>query len=57
MKFEYTVKFNGRLYFPGEDVPMEDKTVAVTDKVAVTEPIENVVLDEKEKPKSKRKSK
>ncbi len=52
-KFEYTVKYNGKRYFPGEDVPMETEnteTVAVTEEVAVTEsveePVENVVLDE-----------
>ena len=52
-KFEYTVKYNGKRYFPGEEVPIDaEKTenVAVTEKVAVTESVEesveNVVLDE-----------
>lgn len=53
-KFEYTVKFNGRRYFPGEEVPIEtEKTekVAVAEKAAVTEsveekPKEEVNLDE-----------
>lgn len=53
MKFEYTVKLNGKKYFPGEDVPMETEnaeTVAVTEEVAVTEsveePVEDVAVDE-----------
>lgn len=53
MKFEYTVKLNGKKYFPGEDVPMESEnteTVAVADEVAVTEtveePVEDVAVDE-----------
>jgi len=53
MKYPYTVKFNGKKYFPGEDVPIETEnteTVAVTEEVAVTEsveePVENEVLDE-----------
>lgn len=53
MKFPYTVKFNGKKYFPGEDVPMESEnteTVAVADEVAVTEtveePVEDVAVDE-----------
>ena len=53
MKFEYTVKLNGKKYFPGEDVPMESEnteTVAVTEEVAVTEsveePVEDVAVDE-----------
>lgn len=65
MKFEYTVKFNGRRYLPGEDVPMDEPktkevkadTVAVTEKVAVTEPIEDKAFDEKDKPKGKKKMK
>ena len=40
-KFEYTVKFNGKKYLPGEDVPLESEitteTVAVTEEVAVAE--------------------
>lgn len=48
MKFPYTVKFNGKKYFPGEDVPMESEnteTVAVADEVAVTESVEESVED------------
>ena len=48
MKFEYTVKLNGKKYFPGEDVPMETEnteTVAVTEEVAVTESVEEPVED------------
>ena len=56
MKFEYTVKLNGKKYFPGEDVPMESEnteTVAVADKVAVTESVEESVEDVAvDKPKS-----
>lgn len=41
MKFEYTVKFNGKCYFPGEDVPMEPETVnTVEAKTVVLESIE-----------------
>ena len=39
MKFEYTVKLNGRKYYPGEDVPLESEdTTATSDNkgVAVT---------------------
>ena len=40
-KFEYTVKFNGKKYLPGEDVPLDSEitteTVAVTEEVAVAE--------------------
>ena len=27
MVFEYTVKFNGKKYYPGEDVPMDEEPV------------------------------
>lgn len=62
MVFEYTVKYNGRRYLPGEDVPMDEpikaETVAVTETVAVAEPpIETKALEEKDKPKGKKKSK
>lgn len=46
-KFEYTVKFNGRKYFPGEEVPLESdkaETVAVAEEVAVA-------VAEKDEPK------
>lgn len=53
MKYPYTVKFNGKKYFPGEDVPIETEnteTVAVTEEVAVTEtveePVEDIAVDE-----------
>jgi len=39
-KFEYTVKFNGKKYLPGENVPLESEiteAVAVTEEVAVAE--------------------
>ena len=42
MKFEYTVKFNGRRYLPGENVPMEPKT-------KVEESTEDVALDDEPK--------
>ena len=47
MVFEYTVKYNGRTYYPGEDVPMEEteKTEIVD---SVDDFIENVVLGEQE---------
>ena len=36
MKYEYTVKLNGRKYFPGEEVPVEGQTVTMqTDMVIV----------------------
>lgn len=66
MVFEYTVKYNGRRYLPGEDVPMDEpkteevkaETVAVTETVAVAEPpIETKALEEKDKPKGKKKLK
>lgn len=44
MVFEYTVKYNGRKYYPGEDVPMgEAETVDSVDDF-----IENAVLGEQE---------
>lgn len=47
MKFEYTVKFNGRRYLPGEDVPMEPKTKVKEPKVE--ESTEDVALDDEPK--------
>lgn len=39
MKYEYTVKLNGRKYYPGEEVPLETpKAETVAEKVAVDEP-------------------
>ena len=41
-KFEYTVKYNGRKYYPNEEVPIEEEkteSVAVAEKVAVTEKV------------------
>lgn len=46
MKFEYTVKFNGRKYFPGEDVPLEEET-----KPEIPEPVEVVEEVAEETPK------
>ena len=31
MKYEYTVKLNGRKYFPGEEVPVEEQTPNVVE--------------------------
>lgn len=64
MKFEYTVRFNGRKYFPGEDVPMEPETetVTVAEEVAVDEPVkeepvvDNVVVETKSKGRKKKSS-
>ena len=41
MKFEYTVKLNGRKYYPGEDVPIEEQ------KPNVVEPKKEPVVEEK----------
>lgn len=44
MKFDYTVKYNGKKYFPGEDVPMdESKAEEVTETVTETVKEETVV--------------
>ena len=61
MKFEYTVKFNGKRYFPGEDVPMEEpKTETVIEAVTVEEvkeePIEDKVVEPKNKGRKKKSS-
>ena len=39
MKFEYTVKLNGRKYYPGEDVPIEEQ------KPNVVEPKEPEIME------------
>ena len=39
MKFEYTVKLNGRKYYPGEDVPIEEQ------KSNVVEPKEPEIME------------
>lgn len=52
-KYEYTVKYNGRKYYPGEDVPIDEnktESVAVAEKVAVAEavveePVESIVTE------------
>lgn len=41
MKYEYTVKLNGRKYFPGEEVPVEEQTPNVV------EPKKEPVVEEK----------
>ena len=53
-KFEYTVKFNGKKYFPGEEVPMESNTesVAVAENVAVAETVEEPVKEKEPDTKS-----
>lgn len=57
MKFEYTVKFNGRRYLPGVDVPMEEpktETEQVTEEVTVAEPVKEEPIEDKVvEPKSK----
>lgn len=60
MKFEYTVKFNGKRYFPGEDVPMEEaETVMVAEEATVDEikeePIVDNVVEETKKSKGRKK--
>lgn len=54
--FEYTVKFNGRKYYPGEDVPIEEHKAEVKPKKepkveekTVEEVIEKVVEKTTEK--------
>ena len=52
-KYEYTVKYNGRKYYPGEEVPTEEndtESVAVAEKVAVAEavveePVESIIAE------------
>ena len=60
-KFEYTVKFNGKKYLPGEDVPLESEiteAVAVTEEVAVAESaVEEEVKKETAPKETKSKSK
>lgn len=54
MVFEYTVKYNGKRYLPGEDVPMDEPKV----EEPKAEPVVNVVLDEpKSEPEKKAKPK
>ena len=50
MKYEYTVKLNGRKYYPGEEVPLETpKAETVAEKAAVDEqPINDNVNEETE---------
>lgn len=49
-KFEYTIKLNGRKYYPGEEVPLETpKAETVAEKAAVDEqPINDNVNEETE---------
>lgn len=48
-KFEYTIKLNGRKYYPGEEVPLETpKAETVAEKAAVDEPINDNVNTETE---------
>ena len=54
MKYEYTVKLNGRKYFPGEEVPVEGQTPNVV------EPKKEPVVEEKpveKKPATKKSTK
>lgn len=57
MVFEYTVKYNGKRYLPGEDVPMEEPK---TEEVKA-DPIAEELPEEKEpvpvKGKGKKKAK
>ena len=47
MVFEYTVKYNGKRYLAGEDVPMEkEKTVAPKKAEVEEKPVVNVSLEE-----------
>ena len=61
MKFEYTVKLNGRKYYPGEEVPLESENTATSDKkgvaVIVEEPKAKADLDAKKKKATKKDSK
>ena len=56
MKYEYTVKLNGRKYFPGEEVPVEGQTPNVVEpkKEPVVE--EKPVVKVEKKPVAKSKS-
>ena len=51
MKFDYTVKYNGKKYFPGEDVPMDEpKAEEVTE--TVTETVKADTMGDEEIPKN-----
>ena len=55
-KYEYTVKYNGRKYYPGEEVPIdEDKseTVAVAETVTAAETVKEELPEVKPEKKSK----
>lgn len=48
MVFEYTVKYNGKRYLAGEDVPMETEKAVAPKKAEVKEekPVVNASLEE-----------
>lgn len=51
MKFDYTVKYNGKKYFPGEDVPMDEpKAEEVTETVIET--VKTDTMGDEEIPKN-----
>ena len=56
MKFEYTVKLNGRKYYPGEDVPIEEQKPNVVEPKEPEKIMEKPVEVEKkvEKPVEKK---
>ena len=57
-KYEYTVKYNGRKYLPGEEVPLKSintETVAVTEEVAVAESETEELKEAKSTPVKKNK--
>lgn len=52
--FEYTVKYNGRKYLPGEEVPMEEPKA---EPIADETPEEKEPVPVKEKGKGRKKAK
>lgn len=54
-KYEYTVKYNGRKYYPGEEVPIDEKPeeVAVAEMVTATETVKEELPEVKPEKKSK----
>ena len=48
-KYEYTIKYNGRKYYPGEEVPTKEndtESVAVAEKVAVAETVVEELVED-----------
>lgn len=43
MVFEYTIKYNGKKYLPGQDVPMDEVEKATSKKAK--EPIQSSLFD------------